>query len=74
MKIEIDDKLQIEILSLRRKILADSPFAYMQHVSGDCVNVVRKLGKIISDEGPTVKEICLMCYKRDCDNCKYSNH
>jgi len=75
MIIEIDDKLQREILSLRRKILSDSPFSYMKHISGDCVNMVRKLGKMITDKGITIKEECIYCPNMDCDcsNCIYKS-
>ncbi len=74
MTLEIDEKLQREILTLHRKILSDSPFGYMQHISGDCTNVVRKLGKMISDKGMTIKHECLHCPNKDCDciHCKYS--
>ena len=74
MTLEIDEILQREILTLHRKILSDSPFGYMQDVSGYCFNVFRKLGKLISDKGITIKHECLRCPNKDCDciHCMYS--
>lgn len=75
MNIEIDNKIQRKILSLRRKILSNSPFAYMQHIPDDCVSVVKELGKMITDKGVTIDEKCIYCPIKDCDciNCKLQN-
>lgn len=75
MNIEIDNKIQREILSLREKILSNSPFAYMPHISNDCVSVVKKLGKMITEKGVTIDEKCIYCPIKDCDfnNCKFQN-
>lgn len=72
MKIQIDNKLQEEILSLRKRFLSNSPFAYMERRQEKAREIINKLGKIIEDANKNAtmtkksKKYCFDFIREEC--------